>query len=104
MSQAYFFAVSLKNGDFANQFLDTVLQCCPTILVRFSQLDAHFSCRFPEFGRGGGNFFEKKQNNFCCLQKVFNFLAANFLLAAGIFRFFSTVFSFFSNFPFSTYT
>ena len=30
----------------------------------------------------------KKQNNFCCLQNVFNFLAANFLLAAGIFRFF----------------
>ena len=33
MSQSFFFAVSLKIGDFANQFLDTVLQCCPTILV-----------------------------------------------------------------------
>ena len=88
MSQSFFFAVSLKIGGFANQFLDTVLQCCPTILVRFSQLDAHFSCRFPEFGRGGGNFFEKKQNKSCCFQNVFNFLAANFLLAAGIFRFF----------------
>ena len=73
MSQAYFFAVSLKNGDFANQFLDTVLQCCPTILGRFAHLDAHFSCRFPEFGRGGGNFFEKKQNKSCCFQNVFNF-------------------------------
>ena len=88
MSQSFFFAVSLKIGDFTNQFLDTALQCCPTILVRFSQLDAHFSCRFPEFGRGGGNFFEKKQNKSCCFQNVFNFLAANFLLAAGIFRFF----------------
>ena len=88
MSQSFFFAVSLKIGGFANRFLDTVLQCCPTILVRFSQLDAHFSCRFPEFGRGGGNFFEKKQNKSCCFQNVFNFLAANFLLAAGIFRFF----------------
>ena len=85
MSQSFFFAVSLKIGGFANRFLDTVLQCCPTILVRFSQLDAHFSCRFPEFGRGGGNFFEKKQNKSCCFQNVFNFLAANFLLAAGIF-------------------
>ena len=60
MSQSFFFAVSLKIGDFANQFLDTVLQCCPTILVRFSQLDAHFSCLFPEFGRGGGIFFLRK--------------------------------------------
>nr|DAX07950.1 MAG TPA: hypothetical protein [Caudoviricetes sp.] len=43
--------------------MDTVLQCCPTILGRFSQLDAHFSCRFLEFGRGGGNFFEKNRIN-----------------------------------------
>jgi len=87
ISQSFFFVVSSKIDDFANQFLDTVLQCCPTILVRFSQLDAHFSCRFPEFGRGVGNFFEKKQNKSCCFQNVFNFLAANFLLAAGIFCF-----------------
>ena len=63
MSQSFFFAVSSKIGDFANRFLDTVLQCCPTILVRFSQLDAHFSCRFLEFGRGGGIFFEKNRIN-----------------------------------------
>jgi len=37
------------------------------------------------YGRGEGNFFEKKQNKSCCFQNVFNFLAANFLLAAGIF-------------------
>ena len=55
----FFFAVSSKIGNFANQFLDTTLQCCPTILGRFSQLDAHFSCRFLEFGRGGGQFFRK---------------------------------------------
>ena len=103
MSQSFLFAVSSKIGDFANQFLDTVLQCCPTILVRFSQLDAHFSCRFPEFGRGGGNFFEKKQNKSCCFQNVFNFLAANFLLAAGIFLLFPAVFILFSSFPFYTY-
>ena len=85
MSRAFFFAVSSKIDDFANRFLDTVLQCCPTILGRFSQLDAHFSCRFPEFGRGEGNFFEKKQNKSCCFQNVFNFPVANFPLAAGIF-------------------
>ena len=73
MSQSFFFVVASKIGDFANRFLNTVLQCCPTILVRFSQLDAHFSCRFPEFGRGEGNFFEKKQNKSCCFQNVFNF-------------------------------
>ena len=87
MSQAFFFAVSSKIDDFANRFLETVLQCCPTILGRFAHLDAHFSCRFLEFGRGGGNFFEKKQNKSCCFQNVFNFLAANFPLAAGIFCF-----------------
>ena len=81
MSQAFFFAVPSKNGDFANRFLDAVLQCCPIISGRFSQLDAHFSCRFPEFGRGGGNFFEKKQNKSCCFQNVFNFPVANFLFA-----------------------
>ena len=63
MSRAFFFAVSSKIGNFANRFLDTVLQCCPTILVRFSQLDAHFSCRFLEFGRGGGNFLRKNRIN-----------------------------------------
>ena len=88
MSQSFFFVVSLKIGGFANQFLDTVLQCCPAIFGRFAHLDAHFSCRFPEFGRGVGNFFEKQQNKSCCFQNVFNFPAANFLLAAGIFRFF----------------
>ena len=87
MSQSFFFVVASKIGNFANQFLDTTLQCCPTILGRFSQLDAHFSCRFLEFGRGGGNFFEKKQNKSCCFQNVFNFPVANFPLAAGIFCF-----------------
>lgn len=35
-----------------------------------------------------GNLFEKKQNKSCCFQNVFNFPAANFPLAAGIFCFF----------------
>ena len=100
---AFFLCCNAKKWPISSRFLDAVLQCCPTILGRFPQLDAHFSCRFLEFGRGGGNFFEKKQNKSCCFQNVFNFPAANFLLAAGIFRFFSTVFSLFSSFPFYTY-
>ena len=87
MSQSFFFVVASKIGDFANRFLNTVLQCCPTIFGRFAHPEAHFLCHFLEFGRGVGNFFEKKQNKSCCFQNVFNFLAANFLLAAGIFCF-----------------
>ena len=81
MSQSFFFVVASKIGDFANRFLNTVLQCCPTIFGRFAHPEAHFLCHFLEFGRGVGNFFEKKQNNFCCFQKVFNFPAANFWTA-----------------------
>ena len=99
-----FFVVSPEIGDFANQFLDTVLQCYPTIFGRFSHPDAQLFLPLFEFDRGENDFFEKKQNNFCCFQMVFNFPAANFPLAAGDFWLFSTVFSFFSNFPFSTYT
>ena len=87
MSQSFFFVVASKIGDFANQFLNTVLQCCPTIFGWFAHPEAHFSCRFLEFGMGVGNLFEKKQNKSCYFQNVFNFPAANFLLAAGIFRF-----------------
>ena len=63
MSQAYFFAVSLKNGDFANQFLDTVLQCCPTILGRFAHLDAHFSADFWNLAGEGAIFLRKNRIN-----------------------------------------
>ena len=63
MSQPFLFVVASKIGDFANRFLNTVLQCCPTIFGWFAQLDAHFSCRFPEFGRGGGNFLRKNRIN-----------------------------------------
>ena len=85
MSQSFFFVVASKIGDFANRFLNTVLQCCPTIFGRFAHPETHFFCHFLEFGRGVGNLFEKKQNKSCYFQNVFNFLAANFLLAAGIF-------------------
>ena len=64
----------------------------------FTVLSNHFRAVFPPwcplflplFGirQGRERFFEKKQNNFCCFQKVFNFPAANFPLAAGIFCFF----------------
>ena len=70
MSQSFFFVVASKIGGFANRFLDTVSQCCPTVFGRFAHLDAHFFCRFLEFGRGGGNSFEKKQNKSCCFQNV----------------------------------
>ena len=60
MSQS-FFVVSPEIGDFANQFLDTVLQCCPTIFGRFSHPDAHYFCRFLEFGRGGDDFLRKNR-------------------------------------------
>ena len=88
MSQSFFFVVASKIGDFANRFLNTVLQCCPTIFWRFAHPEAHFLCHFLEFGRGVGNLFEKKQNKSCYFQNVFNFLAADFSLAAGIFYFF----------------
>ena len=87
ISQSFFFAVSSKICSFTTQFWDAVLQCCPTILGRFPQLDAHFPCRFLEFGRGGGNFFEKKQNKSCYFQNVFNFPVVGSLPTAGIFGF-----------------
>ena len=46
LSHSFFFVVSLKIGGFANQFLDTVLQCCPAIFGRFAHLDAYFSADF----------------------------------------------------------
>ena len=58
-----FFVVSPKIGDFANQFLDTVLQCSPTIFGQFSHPDAHYFCRFLEFGRGGDDFLRKNRIN-----------------------------------------
>ena len=63
MSQAYFFAVSSKNGDFANRFLDTVLQCCPTILGRFAHLDSHFSADFWNLAGEGAIFLRKNRIN-----------------------------------------
>ena len=56
-----------------------------------------------ELRQGRGQFFEKKQNKSCCFQNVFNFPAANFLLAAGIFCFsgsFQFVFRFSILYPF----
>ena len=98
MSQAFFFAVSLKNGDFANWFLDTVLQCCPTILGRFSQLNAHFSCRFLEFGRGAF-FFEKNRIN-PTVFSMFSMSRSQFPVGSGNFLLFPAVFSLFSGFLF----
>ena len=102
MSQAFFFAVSSKIGNFANRFLDTVLQCCPTVLGRFSQLDAHFPCRFLEFGRGGDNFFEKNRINPAAFRMFSISPWSVFCRLRGFFAFL-TVFSLFSGFPFYTY-
>ena len=63
MSQAFFFAVSLKIGGFANLFLDTVLQCCPTILGRFAHLDAYFSADFWNLAGEGAIFLRKNRIN-----------------------------------------
>ena len=63
MSQSFFFVVASKIGDFANQFLDTVLQCCPTILGRFAHLDAHFSADFWNLAGEGAIFLRKNRIN-----------------------------------------
>ena len=60
MSQSFFFVVASKIGDFANQFLNTVLQCCPTIFGWFAHPEAHFSCRFLEFGMGAVSYTHLK--------------------------------------------
>ena len=84
----FFFAVSSKISDFANRFLDTTLQCCPTILGRFPQLDAHFPCRFLEFGRRRGNFFEKNRIN-PAVFRMFQFPRSQFPIGCGVFPFFA---------------
>ena len=63
MSQSFFFVVASKIGDFANRFLNTVLQCCPTILGRFAHLDAHFSADFWNLAGEGAIFLRKNRIN-----------------------------------------
>ena len=99
MSQAYFFAVSLKNGDFANQFLDTVLQCCPTILGRFAHLDAHFSADFWNLAGEGAIFLRKSRINPAVFRMFSISLQPISCWLRGFFAF-SAVFSLFSSFPF----
>ena len=84
----FFFAVSSKIGSFTTQFWDAVLQCCPTILGRFPQLDAHFPCRFLEFGRRRGNFFEKNRIN-PAVFRMFQFPRSQFPIGCGVFPFFA---------------
>ncbi len=100
---AFLFVVASKIGDFANRFLNTVLQCCPTIFGWFAQLDAHFSCRFLEFGRGGDDFLRKNKIISAAFRRL-SISRSQFPIGCGDFLLFPTVFSFFSNFPFSTYT
>ena len=65
-----------------------VLQCCQTILGRFPQLDAHFPCRFLEFGRRRGNFFEKNRIN-PAVFRMFQFPRSQFPIGCGVFPFFA---------------
>ena len=102
MSQAYFFAVSLKNGDFANQFLDTVLQCCPTILGRFAHLDAHFSADFWNLAGEGAIFLRKSRINPAVFRMFSISLQPISCWLRGFFAF-PVVFSLFSGFPFYTH-
>ena len=82
MSQSFFFAVSSKIDDFANLFLDTVLQCCPTILGRFAHLDAHFSADFWNLAGEGAIFLRKNRINPAVFRR---FSISPQPLAAGIF-------------------
>ena len=102
MSQAYFFAVSLKNGDFANQFLDTVLQCCPTILGRFAHLDAHFSADFWNLAGEGAIFLRKSRIN-PAVFRMFSISSQPISCWLRGFFAFPVVFSLFSGFPFYTH-
>ena len=93
MSQSFFLCCSVENRRFHQPiFRQPIFRHGFTVLSNHFRAvfppDAHYFCRFLEFGRGGDDFLRKKQNNFCCFQKVFNFPAANFPLAAGIFCFF----------------
>ena len=63
MSQSFFFVVASKIDDFANQFLNTVLQCCPTILGRFAHVDARFSADFWNLAGEGAIFLRKNRIN-----------------------------------------
>lgn len=97
-----FFAVSSKIGNFANRFLDTVLQCCPTILGRFAHLDSHFSADFWNLAGEWAIFLRKNRIN----SAVFRMFSISpwsvFCRLRGFFAFL-TVFSLFSGFPFYTY-
>ena len=98
MSQSFFFVVASKIGNFANRFLDTVLQCCPTIFGRFSHPDAHYFCRFLEFGRGENDFLRKNRIISAAFRR-FSIFPQQFPIGCGDFLLFPTVFSFFSKFP-----
>ena len=102
LSQSFFFVVSSKIGNFANQFLNTVLQCCPTILGRFAHLDAHFSADFWNLAGEGAIFLRKSRINPAVFRMFSISLQPISCWLRGFFAF-SAVFSLFSSFPFYTY-
>ena len=99
----FFLCCIVENQRFRQPILNTVLQCCPTIFGRFSHPDAHYFCRFLEFGRGGDDFLRKNRIISAAFRR-FSIFPQQFPIGCGDFLLFPTVFSFFSNFPFSTYT
>ena len=87
LSQLFFFVVSPKIRVPVSRFSKRVLQCCPTVFGRLG----FFVCGFWPLALFSTvwflTFFKKIFDFFCCFQNVFNFPAANFSLAAGIFCF-----------------
>ena len=57
-------------------------------LGRFPQLDAHFPCRFLEFGRRRGIFFEKNRIN-PAVFRMFSISRSQFPIGCGVFSFFA---------------
>ena len=66
-----FFAVSSKIGGFANQFLNTVLQCCPTVLGGFPTLMPTISTAFWN-SAGERAIFLRKNRNISAVFRMFS--------------------------------
>ena len=84
MSQAFSSLYRRKSAVSPHNFGTRFYSVVQPFLGRFPQLDAHFPCRFLEFGRRRGNFFEKNRIN-PAVFRMFQFPRSQ--LPAGFFRF-----------------
>ena len=88
MSQAFSSLYRRKSAVSPHNFGTRFYSVVQPFLGRFPQLDAHFPCRFLEFGRRRGNFFETNRINpavfrmfsissqpISCWLRVFSFFA-----------------------------